>query len=239
MESGTVTREQWQRMKLWFSSENEAPGTFDRLANLHKTLFEIFADHSRPISVLYYENFLMYFSAAPNYHEGFLRALSVATGHHMPRLGKPSLAMLDRATSAIESIIAEGTEYKDDDKARPEPHMTEEFLPQEADNALVSVEALFRVLHHGEITKGDSHRYSAMADPEDHTSMDRLMAVFRELNDDDSTSCIPYKILIDHPLIQDVVVACKHFKALDIKSLLIGPSSSNDAADVNSLKTVD
>ena len=32
---------------------------------------------------------LLYFSAVPNSHEGFLRALSVASGCHMPRLQKP------------------------------------------------------------------------------------------------------------------------------------------------------
>lgn len=31
---------------------------------------------------------LLYFSAHPYTQEGFLRALSVASGHHMPRLGK-------------------------------------------------------------------------------------------------------------------------------------------------------
>lgn len=31
---------------------------------------------------------LMYFSAHSYPHEGFLRALSVSCGHHMPRLGK-------------------------------------------------------------------------------------------------------------------------------------------------------
>ncbi|XP_005100478.1 sperm flagellar protein 2 isoform X2 [Aplysia californica] len=240
--SGTVTREQWQRMSLWFSPEDTLTGGFDRLAELQKALFEIFADHTKPISALFYESFLMYFSAAPNYHEGFLRALSVTGGQHIPRLGKPSLTSLatqlgERVPSIVDSIIQEGTDFKDDEKTHSEPPMSEEVIPSSADDALVSVEALFKVLHHGEITKGDSHRFSVMADPEDQTSTDRLTAVFKELNDDDTTSPIPYKILIDHPLIQDVVVACKHFKALDIKSLLAG--SSADIAEVTSLKTMD
>ena len=56
----------------------------------------------------------MYFSAAANYHEGFLRALSVASGKHMPRLGKPSLVSqtthLERVSSAVDrSVHKSGT----------------------------------------------------------------------------------------------------------------------------------
>ena len=53
----------------------------------------------------YFASQLMYFSAAPNYHEGFLRALSVTGNQHMPRLGKPSLTAHvfgDRAASAMD-----------------------------------------------------------------------------------------------------------------------------------------
>ncbi|GFR65233.1 sperm flagellar 2, partial [Elysia marginata] len=219
--TGTVTREQWQRMPLWFLKQQNSPaGAFDRLSNLHKLMFEMFADHSQIIPVLNYESFLMYFSAAANYHEGFLRALSVASGKHMPRLGKPSLVSqtthLERVSSAVDSFIQEGTDIKEEDKGVTEPPMVEVDIPADANNVFVSVEDLFRVLHHGEISKGDSHRFSVTADPEDHTSIERLSAVFQELNEDDSTSPLMYKILIDHPLIQDVVVACKHFKALGL-----------------------
>jgi len=230
MNGGTVTREQWARMPLWFPDSAPPAGTYDRLGELKKALFEIFADHSKPISALNYESFLMYFSAAPNYHEGFLRALSVAGGQHIPRLGKPSLTALgDRGNTAIDSFLA-----PDPDTTASEPQMLDDSIPPEAEGVTVAVEALFKVIHHGEITKGDSHRFSVMADPEDQTSIERLTAVYRELNDDDTAAPIPYKILIDHPLVQDVVVACKHFKALDIKALLVGsPAAEN--AEVTSL----
>ncbi|GFO03102.1 sperm flagellar protein 2, partial [Plakobranchus ocellatus] len=240
--TGTVSREQWHRMPLWFLvNHHPQAGTFDRLASIHSLIFEMFADHSQPFSVLDYESFLMYFSAAANYHEGFLRALSVASGKHMPRLGKPSLVSqtthLERISSAVDSFIQEGTDFKEEDKGGTEPPMVEVDIPAEANNVVVSVEDLYRVLHHGEISKGDSHRFSVTADPEDHTSIERLSAVFQELNEDDSTSPIMYRILIDHPLIQDVVVACKHFKALDVKAFLSAPS--NEAAEITSLKTLD
>ena len=50
-----------------------------------------------------------------------------------------------------------------------------EDIPPEAIDACVPLDALYRVLHHGESAKGDSHRFSVTADPEDATS--RVSAV--------------------------------------------------------------
>jgi hypothetical protein len=36
---------------------------------------------------------------------------------------------------------------------------------------LVSIEALYRVFHHGERQRGDTHRFAATEDPEDFMSM--------------------------------------------------------------------
>ena len=43
-------------------------------------------------------------------------------------------------------------------------------MPSEAIDACVPLDSLYRVLHHGESAKGDSHRFSVTADPEDATS---------------------------------------------------------------------
>ncbi|XP_059172221.1 sperm flagellar protein 2-like isoform X3 [Physella acuta] len=234
--TGKVTREQWHRMQLWFKKPDFVE-SFDRVTELHNLLFEMFADHTGSLSLLDYMSFLMYFSACPNYHEGFLHALSLACGHHMPRLGKPLVMPSERAPSAMESIH-DGGDYKDDDKCHldTEPLMSSEPIPQSAVDALVPVEALYQVLHHGEITRGDSYRFTSSADPEDHTSLEKLSAVYQELNDDDSTSPIPYRILIEHPLIQDVIMACNRFKALDIRTMVPGASVDTDNS---SMKTID
>ena len=42
---------------------------------------------------------------------------------------------------------------------------------------------------------------------------DKLAAVYIELGDE-SLKPVLYRVLIEHPLIQDLVVACKSFKAL-------------------------
>lgn len=44
---------------------------------------------------------LMYFSASCNANEGFLRALSVASGTHMPRLPRPDTRAMSRSDRYI------------------------------------------------------------------------------------------------------------------------------------------
>ena len=64
-------------------------------------------------------------------------------------------------------------EIPDDPSAEPpstSPAPVPEDIPPEAIDACVPLEALYRVLHHGESAKGDSHRFSVTADPEDATS---------------------------------------------------------------------
>lgn len=217
-QSGSVTREQWHWIPLWFNKELHMEETYDRSTHLKNLLFEVFADHSDPIALLDYVDFLMYFSVAPNYHEGFLRALSVATGKHMPRLDKPELPTTVQLRKSQTSV--DGAEVKEEGKTTAEPSMSDEIIPPDAEDVEVSVEALYKVLHHSVIHGGDSHRFIASSDPEDHRSIERLTAVYQELNDDDTTAPIMYRVLIDHPVIQDLVVACKQFKSVDLTSFI-------------------
>ncbi|PVD23583.1 hypothetical protein C0Q70_16855 [Pomacea canaliculata] len=217
---GYVTREQYDRMDLWFDCGSINEEEYNRIYNLKKLLFDIFADHSAAPFKMDYISMLMYFSAMPNSHEGFLRALSVASGTHMPRLQKP-LSDVSRIPSNVD-YPADGGNFLDtnehDEKdehqsSAVEPPMTMEELPANAFDALVPLDALFRVLHHGEITEMDSSRFFASADPESITSRERLVSVYEDLGFEDLKPA-PYRVLIEHPIIQDVVVACNTFKAL-------------------------
>ena len=42
------------QMNLWFDTGNPSPGTYDRITNLKKILFDIFADHTGSLSKLEY-----------------------------------------------------------------------------------------------------------------------------------------------------------------------------------------
>lgn len=57
-----------------------------------------------------------------------------------------------------------------DDPEDVSPMPPPDDIPTEALDAVVPLDALYRVLHHGETAKGDSHRFSVTADPEDATS---------------------------------------------------------------------
>lgn len=220
--TGYVTREQYDRMDLWFGSRIDSSG-FNRQINLKAVLFDFFADHTKTPVVMDYISMLMYFSAHPYTQEGFLRALSVSCGHHMPRLGK-----LDpRPPSVTESNV--------DSLDDPSPPPAADDIPVDAADAQVSLDALYRVLHHGESAKGDSHRFSVSADPEDATSREKLAGVYLELGGEDIET-LQWKILIEHPLIQDIVQACQTFKSVDVKSILNNP---NAEMDIHSTKTFD
>ncbi|KAK6179274.1 hypothetical protein SNE40_011674 [Patella caerulea] len=235
--TGCVTREQYDNMNLWFATESKADGKFDRLDNLKKVLFDIYGNLTTNPARLDYVSMLMYFSAVPNSHEGFLRALSVASGHHMPRLAKPSLSTLQLDQPAIidDGTLPEGLEVEKDDR-QVEPPMTGEIIPDEAIEAKVPIDSLFKVFHHGESTHGDSHRYNLATDPEETTSREKLAAVYVELGSEDLEPVL-YRILIEHPLIQDAVAACKSFKALDIRGILSNPVT--DYIDATSTKTME
>lgn len=171
-----------------------------------------------------YISMLMYFSASCNANEGFLRALSVASGTHMPRLPRPDTRAMSRSDSNPDIM---------EDHSPSPPVPTD--IPEDAVNAKVPLDALYQVLHHGENASGDSHRFSVSADPEDATSREKLSSVYQELGSD-NVEPLPFKVLVEHPLIQDVMAACQTYKALDIRGILNNPAPD---IDIHSTKTME
>ncbi|XP_061182644.1 sperm flagellar protein 2-like [Saccostrea echinata] len=104
-------------------------------------------------------------------------------------------------------------------------------IPEDAINARVPLNALYQVLHHGENASGDS----VSADPEDATSKEKLSSVYQELGSD-NLEPLPYKVLVVHLLIQDVMAACQTFKSLDIRGIL---NNSTQDMDIHSTKTME
>lgn len=222
--TGCVTREQYDRMDIWFGNQSSRSEEFDRAAKLKAALFDFFADHSKTPPVMNYISMLMYFSASCNANEGFLRALSVASGTHMPRLPRPDTRAMSRSDSNPDIM---------EDHSPSPPVPTD--IPEDAINAKVPLDALYQVLHHGENASGDSHRFSVSADPEDATSREKLSSVYQELGSD-NVEPLPFKVLVEHPLIQDVMAACQTYKALDIRGILNNPAPD---IDIHSTKTME
>nr|XP_046243810.1 sperm flagellar protein 2 isoform X8 [Scatophagus argus] len=89
--TGYINEEQFLQTEMWFSNERvqpvpqdpSEPLPYDRLANLRKFFFKLFADHSVSPPRLDYVSMLQYFAADPNPRQGFIRALSVVLGQHL------------------------------------------------------------------------------------------------------------------------------------------------------------
>ncbi|XP_074641466.1 sperm flagellar protein 2-like, partial [Tubulanus polymorphus] len=227
--TGFVTREQFETVEFWFSQDIEVqPGEYDRLAHLKRALFDFFADHSSEPSKLDYVDMLMYFAVAPDSHEGFLRALTVAVGSHIPRLAKKQQTTAGDITDEDEMNPAAAA------VSMAPASLIDEEIP--ASDAKVPMESLLRVFHHGERHRGDSHRFAVTSDPEDTMSKERIAGVYQEL---DSESCKPvlYSTLIEHPVIQDILSRFHRFKAPEIKQII--SSQVVDNTDSQSMKTID
>uniref|UniRef100_A0A4W5JKA8 Sperm flagellar 2 n=1 Tax=Hucho hucho TaxID=62062 RepID=A0A4W5JKA8_9TELE len=92
--TGSLTEEQYLKVELWFPSERalsipedlSEPLPYDRLANLRKFFFLLFADPNSSPARVDYVTMLLYFAAHPDPMQGFVRALSVVMGqplrHH-------------------------------------------------------------------------------------------------------------------------------------------------------------
>uniref|UniRef100_X1Z7B7 Calponin-homology (CH) domain-containing protein n=1 Tax=Capitella teleta TaxID=283909 RepID=X1Z7B7_CAPTE len=236
--SGCVSREQFDRVDLWFRDNptpppsSEDPGEalpFNRLYHLKKAFFDIFADHTSEPASLNYVNMLMYFSFSPEAQEGFLRALSVAAGTHMPRLSKKKLM------SRTGSQISVGGASVDGEHERSNLYERED-IPESAQEAEVPLDALDRVLHQGQAMRGDSHRFSVATEPDDVYSRERLAGVYQELGAE-GADVIKFSVLMEHPIMQDIVNSLNTYKALDIKTMLT--ISGNENLEVQSTKTTD
>ncbi|XP_066514487.1 sperm flagellar protein 2-like isoform X1 [Hoplias malabaricus] len=128
---GVLILEEYTKVELWFSSERDPvsvpddptePRPYDRLTDLKKFFFVLFADPSSSPLVVDYMKMLLYFCSSPHHPtHGFIRALSTVTQY------KHSLSYMDSAEEG-------------------EPEEEDGFVRDEDG---VSVDELLMVLRHG------------------------------------------------------------------------------------------
>ncbi|XP_038067047.1 sperm flagellar protein 2-like isoform X1 [Patiria miniata] len=248
---GTVTREQFEQVPLWYTTDPSPPVPddpskplpYDRVTHVQKLFFDNFADHAVQPPVVDYTNMLLYFSIDQDAMNGLFRALSIASGKHMPR---PRLEEIESKEKQLDQLnvmkevveVITGGEIRLQDK-RVEPSLgpPEEGIPSSALHATVDLKALVQVLHHGRPTLGDSHRFSVTSDPEDTFSQERLASVYRELGDN-KLSPVPFFTLVDHPIIQDCLAMCHRYKTPDLRPVFAAATTTilidNDATSIMS-----
>ncbi|KAK9523304.1 hypothetical protein VZT92_019705 [Zoarces viviparus] len=220
-DTGYVTEEQYLQTELWFSNESvqpvpedpSEPPPYDRLANLRKFFFQLFADRSFSPPRLDYVCMLQYFAADPYPRQGFIRALSVVLGQHLKYSSPDHLV---KSMPSIEEAAELSASELDGD-------YTEEGTPCASSGSLgeaaVSIPALLAVICH-KVTKmrDGSPLPPGCLSQEEHT--EQLVRVFREL-DYKPEDCAPFSLLSQHPFIQHLMETSTHYQFVNIHRVLL------------------
>ncbi|KAK2837810.1 hypothetical protein Q5P01_015022 [Channa striata] len=215
--TGHINEQQYLQEELWFSSEGVQPPPedpseplpFDRLANLRKFFFHLFADHFFSPPRLDYVSMLQYFAADPNPREGFIRSLSVVLGEHL----KLSTAgqLVQSMPSLEEATELSTSEPEVEPKKEEEEEEEEEETLCASDGSFVdpevSIPALFAVICH-KATKRTPL-------PPGSLSLQHLVHIFKELgfNPEDH---VPFSIISQHPFIQCLMESSTHYQLVNI-----------------------
>ncbi|XP_042344383.1 sperm flagellar protein 2 [Plectropomus leopardus] len=229
---GYINEEQYLQTELWFSSESvqpipedpSEPLPYDRLANLRKFFFKMFADSTVSSPRLDYVSMLKYFAADPNPRQGFIRALSVVLGQH---LRHSSPGHLVKSMPSIEEAAELSSSELDGD------YKEEETLCASSSSMLeqhVSIPALLAVICH-KVTKmkDDSLVTPGCLSQEEHA--EQLVHMFRELGYS-SEDRIPFSVLSRHHFMQSLMETSTHYQLVNIHKVLL---AHQDETEANSL----
>ncbi|CAK6950682.1 sperm flagellar protein 2 [Scomber scombrus] len=231
-DTGWINEEQYLQTELWFSSESvqsvpedpSEPLPYDRLANLRKFFFQLFADHSVSPPRLDYVSMLQYFAADPNPKQGFIRTLSVVKGQHLKH---PSFSHLVKSMPSIEEASEFSSseldgEYKEQDTPCPSSNF---FGEQQ-----VSIPAVLAVICH-RLTKmkDDSPLPPGCMSQQEHT--EHLAHIFTELGFGPEDH-IPFSVFSQHPFTQGLMESSVHHQLINIHRVLV---AQQDEGETNSL----
>ncbi|XP_040898495.1 sperm flagellar protein 2 [Toxotes jaculatrix] len=230
--TGYISREQYLQTELWFPSESvqpipedpSEPLPYDRLANLRKFFFELFADHSFSPPQLDYVSMLQYFAADPNPGQGFIRALSVVLGQHLKHSSTGHL---------VKSMpsIAEATELH---SSELDGECKEEETLCASSSSLVepevSIPALLAVICHKIPKMKDGSPFPpGCLSQEEQTEL--LVQIFTELGYK-SENCVPFSVLSEHPLIQGMMETATQYQLVNIHRVLLAHEGKGEANNV-------
>ncbi|XP_075324953.1 sperm flagellar protein 2-like [Odontesthes bonariensis] len=226
--TGYVNEEQYLQVQLWFSSEivktvpedPSEPLPYDRLANLRKFFFQLFADHTSSPPRLDYVSMLLYFAADPNPRQGFIRALIVVSVQH---LKQPSQCHLVKSMPSIgEATDVTFAEVNRDYKEKDTLCSSSSLWEQE-----VSIPALLNVTCH-KVTKmkNSSPLPPGCLSQEEHT--EHLVRVYTELGYEPE-DCVPFSILSKHPHILTLMETSTHYELVNIHRVILAHQEEGEA----------
>ncbi|XP_030326262.1 sperm flagellar protein 2 isoform X2 [Strigops habroptila] len=207
--SGFVTQEYYMQVGLWFNGNEDVsitesctePLPLDRLRDLVKFFFSLFADTGKDAALLNYTEMLLYFASHSDPVEGVYRALSIATGTYIHR----KEASLPCAAFPYINI------QQDEETLIEEEKEVLNYM----DEGIISVETLLKVFRTGGSKDEDNNRFS---NPEKEGSYDKhFIKIYKELGSKDLTP-IPVALLLKHSFIQDLINSYQEYKLPDIKT---------------------
>ncbi|XP_029296259.1 sperm flagellar protein 2 isoform X2 [Cottoperca gobio] len=223
--TGYLNEDQYLQTELWFSSDSvqpipedpSEPLPYDRLANLRKFFFQLFAEHSFSPPRLDYLSMLQYFAADPNPRQGFIRALSVVLGQHIKHSSPGHLVKsMPSIEEAAEFISSEPNgDYKEGET----PLASSSLLGEQE----VSISALLAVICH---QKATNPLPPGCLSQEEHT--ERLEHIFRQLGYMPE-DCVPFSVLSLDPFIQDLMENSPHYQLVDIHRVLLAHQDEREA----------
>ncbi|KAI3372718.1 hypothetical protein L3Q82_023179 [Scortum barcoo] len=217
----------YSQIELWFPNESvhpvpedpSEPLPYDRLTNLRRFFFQLFADHSVYPPRLDYVSMLQYFASDPNPRQGFIRALSVVLGQHLKHSSTGHLVKVNNFIFKVKDIslfssmpsIEEAAELSSSDldgeqREEETPCASSSFLGEQG----VSIPALLAVICH-KITriKDNNPLPSDCLSQEEHT--EHLVHIFRELGHEPEDR-VPFSVLALHPFIQGLMETTRHYE---------------------------
>ncbi|XP_056603378.1 sperm flagellar protein 2 [Triplophysa dalaica] len=212
--TGLITLEQYTQVELWFRSDKHHPPEalpYERLDNLKKFFFSLFAStHSSPV-MLDYMKMLLYFCCHPEASQGFIRALGLVTEHtlHYKHTGPLVQSVTHLEGADVEELDA-------DDVRGAEP-----------DGEGVSVDDVLRVLSHGQnLMSAHPNRFHRSCRSRD-LYREELLKVCKEL-DFKAEEKIPFSVLSQHPFLQDLIEASSQYLLVDVHKILQTQKNEED-----------
>ncbi|XP_029019066.1 sperm flagellar protein 2 isoform X3 [Betta splendens] len=216
--TGYINKEQYLKTELWFYSESvqsvpedpSEPLPYDRLDNLRKFFFQLFADHSFSSPRLDYVSMLLYFAAHLSPRQGFIRALSVVLGHHL-RHSSPDQLVISMPNIEVSTELTSSNPDEEHNENETLCSSNSSLGDQE-----VSVPALLAVICY-KATKIKVFPQNWLSDEE---QTQHLVSTFRELgySPDDY---VPFNILCQHPFIQGLMDSSTRYQLINIHSVLL------------------
>ncbi|XP_061134397.1 sperm flagellar protein 2-like, partial [Syngnathus typhle] len=223
-DTGYISEEQYNQTKLWFSSESEQSVPEDsfqplnkRQAHLRKLFFQLFSDHSTTPPQLDYMTMLLCFASDHDPRQGFIKALSVMTGHH---LHYPTSSAFDTTDSNLwESTVSSCSQ--------PEENPKEEEECAASMSQTVSIPALLSVVgpEVGKMKGGINPASGCLSQEE---NVEHLMQMFVELGYSPEDA-IPFSVLFEHPSFRNLIEVTNHHLFVNIHNVLQAPQPQGEA----------